>query len=84
LIALAEASIALGHEALAIAAEGELKTVQDLILGVPWAPSLAAAHGLSRLAAFRGDAEAAGRWRRKAENLYAALGAPAMEDFVAL
>jgi hypothetical protein len=84
LIALAEVSIALGHTELATAAEKELETVKDLVLGLPWAPSFAASHALSRLAEFRGDGEAAGRWRRQAERSYEALGAPALKDFAPL
>ena len=78
LVALAETSIAIGHAALAEAARIELETVETLMLGLPWAPSFAAAHALARLAQVRGDsAEAATRFGQ-AKALYARFGAPAL------
>ena len=77
LIALAEAAIALDRADLARVTERELEGVQELVLGLPWAPSFAASDSLSRLAAFRGDDADAQRWREVSRQKYAALGAPA-------
>lgn len=81
LIASAELALFVDDDELATAAEGALTPFQDLVLGLPWgAASLAAADPLSRLAARRGDDEAAARHRMRAVELYEGLGAPSLVE----
>ena len=54
LIAAAELALALDHDSLAEVAEAALAPYESLVMGVPWACSLAAADPLARLAERRG------------------------------
>ena len=74
----AEVAMALGLDDWARAAERELRRLDGLMLGLPWAPSVSADHVLSRLASFRGDEAAVDRHRAAAHSLYDTLGAPAL------
>lgn len=78
LIAGAEAGLLLDDNCLISAAEEQLEPLSDLILGVPWACSLAAADPLSRIAARRGDHDATARYEAVARRLYTSLDAPAL------
>ena len=78
LVGFAEAAIRLDDDELAEAAESALRPVQHLQLGVPWSCSLAAADPLARLAARRGDHDAAASYEEIALGLYERLGAPAL------
>ncbi|MEM9564897.1 MAG: AAA family ATPase, partial [Actinomycetota bacterium] len=78
LVGCAELAIARDDDGLAGLVEGALEPLQDLMLGVPWAPGLAAADLLARLAERRGDGEAAGRHRRRAAAVYDGLDAPGL------
>ncbi|MGI9595526.1 MAG: AAA family ATPase [Acidimicrobiales bacterium] len=80
LVAVAEAAVALDRGELADAVGRQLEPLGSLMLGLPWAPSLAAADSLALLAHHRGDAEAEARWRRQAVDVYRSLGAPALID----
>lgn len=76
LVGFAEAALRLDHSELADAVEQELLRFETLVMGVPWACSLAAADPLARLAARRGDHDAADRHRARALELYETLDAP--------
>ena len=78
IVGCAELALARDDAALAEVVEEALEPLSDLMLGLPWAPSLAAAEMLSRLAARRGDPTAAERHHRRAIELYTGLGAPAL------
>lgn len=78
LVAAAELALELDDAALADAAEAALLPYAHLVMGVPWSPSLAAADALSRLAARRGDDDAAVNHRATALALYDSLDAPAL------
>ncbi|MEL7209207.1 MAG: hypothetical protein AAGK32_13410, partial [Actinomycetota bacterium] len=80
LVAVAETAVALDDATMVDAAVRQLTPLGSLVLGLPWAPSLAAADSLALLANHQGDAEAADRWRRQAADHYRALGAPALLD----
>jgi hypothetical protein len=82
MVAAAELALVLDDDALATAAERTLEPFAELVLGVPWssAASLAAADPLARLAARRGDDDAATEYRATAEALYRSLDAPAFLD----
>lgn len=76
LVGFAEAALRLDDDVLANATEAALLPFEQLVLGVPWSCSLAAADPLSRLAARRGDLAAAERYAGIARSLYERLGAP--------
>lgn len=78
LIAAAEVALLLDDETLKSAAESALLPVADLMLGVPWASSLAAADSLARLAARRGDEASAERYAATARDVYTRLQAPVL------
>ncbi len=78
LVGCAELAIARDHDGLAQSVEATLTPLADQILGLPWAPGLAAAELLSRLAARRGDEAAAEAHRVVAADRYRSLGAPAL------
>ncbi|MGB0113266.1 MAG: AAA family ATPase [Ilumatobacteraceae bacterium] len=78
LVGFAEAAIRLDDDELAAAVESALRPFEDLVLGVPWACSLAAADPLARLARRRGDHEAVSRYTEKAMDLYDSLEAPCL------
>ncbi|MEM7338021.1 MAG: AAA family ATPase [Actinomycetota bacterium] len=78
LVGCAELAIALDNAELAGLVEGALEPLEDLMLGLPWAPALAAADVLARLADHRGDAEAAEAHRRRAAAIYQSLDAPGL------
>jgi DNA-binding winged helix-turn-helix (wHTH) protein/tetratricopeptide (TPR) repeat protein len=78
LIAAAEVALLLDDDRLAAAAEEHLTSFADLMLGLPWAPALAGADSLARLAARRGDTSAARMYTERARQVYAQLGAPSL------
>jgi DNA-binding winged helix-turn-helix (wHTH) protein len=78
LVAAAEVALLLDDDDMANVAEEHLKPYSHLMLGVPWACSLAAADSLSRLAARRGDEEGAATYTATARRIYTDLGAPAL------
>jgi tetratricopeptide (TPR) repeat protein len=78
LIAGAEVALLLDDDRLATAADEALMSNADLMLGVPWAPALAAADSLSRLAKRRGDEARAEQMRSRAADIYRGLDAPAL------
>lgn len=80
LIACAELALSLDHDPLARAAEDALEPLSHLIMGIPWAPSLAAADPLARLALRRGDTEAAATYDATARRLYESLQAPSLVE----
>ena len=80
LIAAAEVACGLRDEALQVATDRALRRVSQLVLGLPWSPSFAAADALALLAQARGDAAEAHRLARLAHDRYAALGAPALAE----
>ncbi|MEM9613914.1 MAG: AAA family ATPase [Actinomycetota bacterium] len=80
LIACGELALARDDDELATLTEAALEPLADLCLGLPWAPSLAAADVLARFAARRGDTAAADRHRAQAMEIYAALDAPVLAD----
>ncbi len=80
LVGFAEAALRLDADEMAAAVEPCLAEFEHLVLGVPWACGLAAADPLARLAARRGDREAAGRYADIARSLYTGLGAPYLAD----
>lgn len=79
LIAAAEVALLTDRDDLAEAAETHLRPFENLLLGVPWAPSLAAADSLSRLARRRGDRREAQRYAEIARNVYVGIDAPALQ-----
>ena len=56
----------------------QLEPLGELMLGLPWAPSLAAADSLALLAHHGGDREAEAHWRQVASEVYERLEAPAL------
>ena len=80
LVGFAEAAIRLDDDELATATASALAPFEQLMLGVPWSCSLAAADPLARLAARRGDDAAAARYRDIALSLYESVGAPYLRD----
>lgn len=78
LVGCGELALARDHDRLADDVEAGLTPFADQMLGLPWAPALAGADVLSRLAARRGDLEAAARHRATAAGIYTGLGAPAL------
>jgi DNA-binding winged helix-turn-helix (wHTH) protein/RecA/RadA recombinase len=78
LVGCAEAALRLDHDALATATEAALAPFENLMLGVPWSSSLAAADPLARLAQRRGDDAAADRYRELARSVYEGLDAPGL------
>lgn len=76
----AELGLALDHDELCDLSERYLEPHADLVLGVPWGPSLAAADSLARLARRRGDTVASDRYLEQARGLYDRLDAPALRD----
>lgn len=78
LIASAEVGLLLDDEALISLAEEHLEPLAHLVLGVPWACSLAAADPLARIARRRGDETGAERFEAEARRLYTSLDAPAL------
>jgi hypothetical protein len=78
LIAAAEVALLTDNQPMATAAEQHLTPFAELMLGLPWAPSLAAADSLARLAARRGDSHAATQYAAIARRVYGGLGAPAL------
>lgn len=80
LVGFAEAAIRLDDDELALTTEAALAPFSHLMMGVPWSCSLAAADPLARLAARRGDDDAAARYRDIARSLYESVGAPYLRD----
>ncbi len=80
LVAAAEVACLLDDEALANAARPALEGISDLVLGLPWSPSFAAADALFSLARWRGDERDATRWADIALDRYDRLEAPAFSD----
>ena len=78
LASTAEVAIDLGLKDWAEAAEHELRRLDGLMLGLPWAPCVAASHILAKLATFRGDTTAANQHRAAALTLYDRMGAAAL------
>lgn len=78
LVAAAEVALLLDADELASSAEESLVPLSHLMLGVPWACSLAAADPLSRLAARRGDTAACESYSATAREVYSGLEAPAL------
>ncbi|MFW2382567.1 MAG: hypothetical protein ACN4GZ_12470, partial [Acidimicrobiales bacterium] len=78
LVAAAETAVAVEDAAMSEAAAEQLEPLGSLMLGLPWAPSFAAADSLALLAHHRGDSNAETTWRQRAIGLYEALGAPAL------
>lgn len=78
LVAAAEAAVAVDQGLLAEAVAEQLTPLGSLMLGLPWAPSLAAADSLALLAHHRGDTQAEATWRQQAADVYDTLGAPAL------
>jgi DNA-binding winged helix-turn-helix (wHTH) protein/tetratricopeptide (TPR) repeat protein len=78
LIAAAEVALLLDDDELANAAERHLLPFEELMLGLPWAPSLAADDSLARLAARRGGHHMAERHAAQARRVYEGLAAPAL------
>jgi hypothetical protein len=78
LIAAGEAALLLSDEELIEASRDRLLPFEDLVLGVPWACSLAAGDTLSRLSVALGETAEAERHRQRADELYSSLHAPAL------
>lgn len=78
LIAGVEAALLLEDDELLTVAAAQLEPHAELVLGVPWACSLAAADSLSRVAERRGDDAAAQQYADTARRLYTSLDAPAL------
>lgn len=76
LVGFAEAALRLDDDEMASAVESALIPFEHLMLGAPWSCSLAAADPLARLAARRGDSDAAARYEGIARSLYDRVGAP--------
>ena len=78
LVAAAETAVAVDDSRMGAAVAEQLEPFGSLMLGLPWAPSFAAADSLALLAHHRGDKKAANEWRQQALALYETLGAPAL------
>ncbi|MCP3985206.1 MAG: hypothetical protein GY723_12520, partial [bacterium] len=78
LIAAGEVALLIGDDELAASAFEHLLPFKDIVLGVPWACSFAAADTLSRLAAHRGDTTEAAAFADRACELYTSLDAPTL------
>lgn len=78
LVAAAEVALLSRDADLMRDADRHLRPFADMMLGVPWACSLAAADPLSRLAEAGGERLAANAYRAAAEALYRGLDAPAL------
>lgn len=78
LVAAAEVALLLDDDQLLLLAEEHLEPFSELILGVPWACSLAAADPLARIARRRGDESRAKTYEDTARRLYTSLDAPAL------
>ncbi len=78
LIGCGELALARDDDRLAGLVEPALDRFKHLMLGLPWAPALAAADTLARLAERRGDEAAAAEARRTAAEVYRRLDAPAL------
>lgn len=74
----AELGLAIDHDELCEIAEEHLLPVSQLVLGLPWGPSLAAADSLAQLARRRGDDDAAAAHGETARQMYTSLQAPAL------
>ena len=72
----AELGLAVDDDELCEVAEEHLLPYQDLMLGLPWGPSLAAADSLAQLAMRRGDEATAEKHWATASSLYTSLNAP--------
>ncbi len=78
LVSAVEVALLLEDDELLDVAARHLEPYSELVLGVPWACSLAAADPLSRVARRRGDDEAAESYAETARRLYTSLDAPAL------
>lgn len=78
LIAAAEAATLVEDLPRAAAIEEALTEVSELLLGLPWAGSFAAAHSLSKLLALRGESKMAEEYKTMAHQVYNRAGAPAL------
>lgn len=78
LIGTGEVALLLDDDELIDTSRRHLEPFADLVLGVPWACSLAAADTLSRLAERQGDNTASVEFRQIAAELYSSLEAPAL------
>lgn len=78
LVGAGEVALLLDDDELIGASRRHLEPFADLVLGVPWACSLAAADTLSRLAKRQGDDAASDAFRQQAAALYTRLEAPAL------
>ncbi|NNF53086.1 MAG: AAA family ATPase [Acidimicrobiales bacterium] len=78
LVAAAETAVAFDNAAMTAAVSEQLEPLGSLMLGLPWAPSFAAADSLALLAHHRRDSAAEDKWRQQAIGLYETLGAPAL------
>ena len=78
LVAAAEVALLADNDEMARTAERHLTPFADLMLGVPWACSLAAADPLSRLAKRRGDTDLASTHTATARDIYRRLSAPTL------
>ena len=82
LASAAEVAIALDLKDWAEGVERELVRLDGLMLGLPWAPSMAASHVLMKLASFRGDSARAAQYRAKTAEIYDRMGASGLEGLV--
>lgn len=78
LIGCGELALARDDDRLADLVEPALVRFQHLMLGLPWAATLAAADTLARLAERRGDEAKAAEARKTAASVYRRLDAPAL------
>lgn len=78
LIAAAETALLIGDDELLSVSSEHLEPFSGLVLGVPWACSLASADTLARVAQHRGDDALAAEYTTTARKLYTSLEAPAL------